>query len=57
MQSLEFTAKEMAYLLISLRKYEEQLLSSETEDMEDAAMDLIFVQALIRKLKEAKSKK
>ena len=57
MQSLEFTAKEIAYLLISLGKYEEQLLASETEDMEDAAMDLIFVQALIRKLKEARSQK
>lgn len=55
MKNLEFTEKEITYLLISLRKYEEKLIMDESEDMEDAATDLLFVQSLITKLKAAKS--
>lgn len=55
MKSIDFTQKEITYLLISLRKYEEKLISDESEEMEDAATDLLFVQSLIAKLKAAKS--
>ena len=54
MKSLDFTDKEITYLLISLRKYEERLLADESEDMEDATTDLLFIQSLIAKLKAAK---
>lgn len=54
MKSLDFTDKEITYLLISLRKYEERLLAEESEDMEDATTDLLFIQSLIAKLKAAK---
>jgi len=55
MKSLDFTDKELTYLLISLRKYEEKLLTDESEDMEDTTTDLLFIQSLISKLKAAKS--
>jgi hypothetical protein len=57
MINVELSAKELAYLLLSLRKYEQALLEQEGEDMEDAAMDLIFVQSLSAKLKAAKEAK
>jgi hypothetical protein len=55
MKSLDFTDKELMYLLISLRKYEEKMLTDESEDMEDTTTDLLFTQSLISKLKAAKS--
>ncbi|WLI90921.1 hypothetical protein Q4S45_07335 [Massilia sp. R2A-15] len=51
--TLNFTDTEVAYLLISLKRYEAQLLSSEDEDMEDGVTDLLFVQALQKKLQGA----
>lgn len=55
MKSIEVTEKELTYLLISLRKYEEKLLASDEEEMEDTLTDLLFVQSLIAKLKQAKA--
>jgi hypothetical protein len=55
MKSIEFTDKEITYLLVALRKYEEQLLASDGEEMEDAAVDLVFAQSLSKKLRLAKS--
>jgi hypothetical protein len=57
MKNIEVTAKEITYLLISLRKYEESLLNSDTEEMEDATTDLLFIQSLITKLKAVKETK
>lgn len=54
MINVEFSAKELTYLLPSLRKYEQALLEQEGEDMEGAATDLVFVQSLSSKLKAAK---
>lgn len=51
--TLNLTDTEFAYLLISLKRYEAQLLASEDEDMEDGVTDLLFVQALQKKLKGA----
>ncbi len=51
--TLNLSDTEVAYLLISLKRYEAQLLSSEDEDMEDGVTDLLFVQALQKKLKGA----
>ena len=51
--TLNLTDTEVAYLLISLKRYESQLLASEDEDMEDGVTDLLFVQALQKKLKGA----
>ena len=57
MKNVEFSDKEITYLLVALRKYEEQLLEEESEDMEDSATDLIFVQSLATKLKAIKATK
>jgi hypothetical protein len=57
MKNIEVTAKEITYLLISLRKYEQSLLNSDTEEMEDATTDLLFIQSLITKLKAVKEAK
>jgi hypothetical protein len=51
--TLKLTDTEVAYLLISLKRYEAQLLASDDEDMEDGVTDLLFVQALQKKLKGA----
>lgn len=51
--TLNLTDTEVAYLLISLKRYEAQLLASEDEEMEDGVTDLLFVQALQKKLKGA----
>lgn len=55
MKSLDLTDKEITYLLVSLRRYEENLLTIESEDLEDTSTDLLFVQSLIGKLKASKS--
>jgi hypothetical protein len=55
MKSIELTDKEISYLLVALGKYEEQLLASDGEEMEDAAVDLVFAQSLSKKLRLAKS--
>jgi len=55
MKNLDFTDKEITYLLISLRKYEDNLLAIESEDLEDTTTDLLFIQSLITKLKASKS--
>lgn len=57
MSAIEFTDKEMTYLLLALKKYEAQLLAFDEEDMEDRTTDLIFVQALQQKIKDSKSGK
>lgn len=51
--TLNLTDAEVGYLLISLKRYEAQLLASEDEDMEDGVTDLLFVQALKKKLQTA----
>jgi len=55
MKSIDLTEKEITYLLIALRKYEEKLLSSDEEEMEDTTTDLIFIQSLAAKLRAAKA--
>jgi hypothetical protein len=55
MKAVEFTDREIAYLLLSLKRYEAHLLASEGEDMEDATNDLLFVQALAKKLRSVQS--
>ena len=56
MFKLEFNDREMAYLLVALRKYEEALLASDEEEAGDAVTDLLVIQALRRKIKEAKDR-
>ncbi len=56
LKSMEFTDKELAHLLIPLRKYEEKPLADEAEDMEDTVTDLLSAQSLISELKAAKSR-
>ncbi|MBP1474543.1 hypothetical protein J7I44_09525 [Frateuria sp. MAH-13] len=57
MSTIEFTDKELTYLLLALKKYEAQLLSFDDEDMEDRTTDLVFVQSLQQKVKDSKSGK
>jgi hypothetical protein len=52
LELIEMSAMERAYVLIALRTYEKELLESDADLMEDAAHDLIFVQALINRFKE-----
>jgi len=54
MSTIEFTDQELTYLLLSLKKYEAQLLSADEVDMEDAATDLLFVQSLQKKIRAVK---
>lgn len=59
LKSMEFTDKELAHLLIPLRKYEEKPLADEAEDMEDmedTVTDLLSAQSLISELEAAKSR-
>ena len=56
MSKLDFNDNEMAYLLLALRKHEESLLASEDDDAGDAVNDLLVIQALRRKIKEAKDR-
>jgi hypothetical protein len=51
MNTFNFTDKEVNYLLLSLKRYEKQLLANEDEEMEDTVTDLLFVQHLQKKLK------
>ncbi len=55
-KNVEMSNKELTYALIALRKYEKELLEMDAEPMEDAGNDLIFIQALIERFKEAKSR-
>jgi hypothetical protein len=50
MKTLDFTDKELTYLLLALKRYEEELLSRDEEDMEDTATDLLFIQSLRKKV-------
>lgn len=54
MTELEFTDREMTYLLVALRKYEESLLALEDVEAGDSVSDLLIVQALRKKIKAAK---
>jgi hypothetical protein len=54
MINVGFGRKELTYLLIALQSYEEKLLDETGEFMEDAGNDLIFIQAMIRRVIEAK---
>ena len=56
MATLDFSDREMAYLLVALRKHEEALLASEDEEAGDTVTDLLVVQALRGKIKEAKDR-
>jgi hypothetical protein len=53
MKAIEFTDKELAYLMLSLRRYEAQLMAADEDDMPDAINDLLFVQGLQKKVKQA----
>jgi hypothetical protein len=53
MAMIEFGGKEMAYLLLALRNYEHKLSETVEPDMGDAGMDLIFIQALIKRVAAA----
>ena len=55
MNTIDFTDKELTYLLLSLKKYERQLLSKEEDDLEDIATDLIFVQSLQARIRSVKA--
>lgn len=55
MINIGFGKKELTYLLLALRSYEEKLLDETGEFMEDAGNDLIFIQAMIRRVSEAKN--
>ncbi|MGN2247653.1 hypothetical protein ACFWZ3_13280 [Frateuria sp. GZRR35] len=57
MRTIELTEKESAYLLVALKQYETRLLSVGEGEMADRAGDLIFVQALQRKIKKAGSER
>ena len=57
MINIEFSPKELAYLLLSLQKYELALLEQEGEDMENVATDLMFVQSLSLKFQFYAKKK
>ncbi|MGN6281286.1 hypothetical protein [Frateuria sp.] len=57
MRTIELTEKESAYLLVALKQYETRLLSLGEGEMADRAGDLIFVQALQRKIKKAGSER
>lgn len=57
MASIEVNGKEMTYLILALRHYEAKLMAdwgSDDEDLAaDAANDLVFVQALLKRTKQA----
>jgi len=57
MSPIEFTDKELTYLILALKRYEAQLLSFDDEDMEDRTTDLLFVQSLQQKVKDSRSGK
>lgn len=46
MIKIEFSNKELTYLLLALKKYERELLSTDDEDMEDSVNDLLIIQGL-----------
>jgi hypothetical protein len=54
MSPIVLSAQELAYVLLALKRYENELLSREEEDDGDVINDLIFVQALQKKLEDAK---
>ena len=54
MTKLELSDRETTYLLVALRKYEESLLVIEDEEAGDSITDLLVVQALRKKVNEAK---
>ena len=55
MKTLEFSDREMTYLLLALRKYEEKLQTrDDDEPMGDDLQDLIIIQALRKKIAAAK---
>jgi hypothetical protein len=55
-KTVEMSNKELTYALNALLKYEKELLETEDEPMEDAGNDLIFIQALIARFREAKNR-
>ncbi|WP_338846889.1 hypothetical protein V8J88_24370 [Massilia sp. W12] len=55
-KTIEMSNKEITYTLIALKKYEKELLSQDGELAEDAGNDIIFIQAIIERLSQAKKK-
>ena len=57
MTAFEVGSKELVYLILALRHYEAKLMAdwgSEDEDVAaDAVNDLVFVQALLKRAKQA----
>ena len=56
MTKLEFSDQEATYLLVALRKYEEALMASEDDEVGDSVNDLLVIQALRKKIKDAKTR-
>lgn len=54
MRSIELSDKEIAYLLLALRKYEEVLSNVSDDEVGDSIGDLLIVQALRKKIKGVK---
>lgn len=54
MKAVQLNEKEITYLLIALRRYEQALLAEDGVDMEDALADLIGVQSLLKRLGDSK---
>ena len=54
MRSIELSDKEMTYLLLALRKYEEVLSNVSDDEVGDSIGDLLIVQALRKKIKSVK---
>lgn len=57
MASIEVGGKELVYMILALRNYEAKLIAdwgSDNEDVAaDAVNDLVFVQALLKRAKQA----
>lgn len=60
MAEMDFGSKELTYLILALRHYEAKLMddwrSEDEEIAADAANDLIFIQALLERAKQAHRK-
>lgn len=54
MSTIDFTERELGYLLLALSKYEAQLLHLGGKDMEDRTTDLVFVQSLQQKIESSR---
>ena len=54
MKTVELNDRQLAHIIIALRKHEAAMEDNDDEEMGDALHDIIFVQGLIKKLIEVK---